>query len=447
MSTQPDPQKKPRRARSARAGADPMEAHLRQIVRTARAAGEPLTPETPLRGLIGRFVEIALEEEMREHLGFERHERQQSDETQAGASPPERRRNTRNGYSTKRLKTSHGYTDIEVPRDREGRFEPKIVAKYRGVTGEVEARVIALYASGMTTRDIQRHVEELYGFDASEMFVSRLVERLEPELVQWRTRPLEAVYAVVFIDGLHLKVRHATGVRSTAAYLVTGYGESGEREILGLYMADEGDQTGESASYWLKVLSDVQKRGVEEILILSADGLSGLQQSVGAIYPKAQFQPCVVHLMRNSLGHVSYAERRTVARALKPIYQAPSYEAAEAALEAFQTDYGRRHGAIVRQWQQALPRLSALWNYSEALRRLVYTTNPIESLNREVRKVIKTRGVMPSVSSALRLLTLSLMRIDEKRPARARPDWPRIVAELHILFGGQLPQAWGHRLR
>jgi transposase-like protein len=369
-----------------------------------------------------------------------------------GSSPElqnRRRTNTRNGYSKKRLKTSHGTAQISIPRDREGDFAPRLVPKHRSITQTVEDRVIALYAAGLTTREIQSHVEELYHFEASEMFVSRLVERLEPELVAWRSRPLEALFAVVFVDGFHLKVRHSVGVRSTAAYLVTGYGESGERQVLGLYMADEEEGIAESASYWLKVLHDLSKRGLQQMLVVCADGLSGLEEALQAAYPQACFQPCVVHLMRNSLKTVPYAERKAVARALKTIYQAPSYEAAELALEAFGAAYGTRYRSVLTLWRAALPRLSALWNYSSALRRLVYTTNPIESLNRQLRKVVKTRGVLPSTGSALRLLTLALMRIEARpaggKPPRARPDWGRIVAELHILFKGQLPEDWGYR--
>lgn len=456
MSSQPNPQKKPRRPRRDRQDADPLDQHLRALVRQARDRGQSLTPESPLRELIGRFVEIALDEEMHEHLGYERHQRQprtddantEAETPAAEAEAPGRRRtNTRNGYTTKRLKTSHGTTEIQVPRDRQAEFEPQIVSKYRSITREVEDRVVALYASGTTTRDIRAHVEELYGFEASEMFVSRIVERLDPELRAWRTRALEPIYAVVFIDGLHLKVRHAVGVRTTAAYLVTGYGESGQREILGLYIADEAEGTAESAAYWLKVLSDLEKRGVKQILILCADGLSGLPESVAVVYPQAAFQPCVVHLMRASLKQVPYSERRAVAQALKAIYQAVSFEAAEAALAAFEASYGVRYAGIAQQWRRALPRISALWNYSPALRRLVYTTNPIEALNRQLRKVVKTRGVLPSTSSALRLLTLAVMRLEAKPPKRPRPDWPRIVGELHILFGHCLPEDWGHRLR
>lgn len=424
---------------------DPLEAYLREIAKegAGKPLSESLTEGSPLKQLIGRFVEIALEEEMREHLGYDRHER--LDDASSGESP-QRRPNTRNGRSRKRLKTSHGETAIHVPRDRAGEFEPEIVPKYGTLTREVEDRVISMYAAGMTTREIQSHVRELYGFDASEMFVSRIVERLDPMLAEWRARPLEAVYAVVFVDAIHLKVRHQGGVKSTAAYLVSGYGEAGVMEILGLYMASEGYSPAESASFWHQVLTELERRGLDDILILCADQLTGLEDAVGSVYPQARFQPCVVHIMRSSLRRVPWSERTAVARELKCIYQAATYEQAEAALEHVRELYGRRYPALVRQWTSVLPRLGDLWHYSAPLRKLVYTINPMENLNRQIRKVTKNRGVLPNPESALRLLTLVLTRIDHRNRDRARPEWPRMAQELMIHFPERLPENWGLRI-
>lgn len=443
------PRSQGRRPVSQNALPEPLEAYLQEAAKGAagKPLSESLTPDSPLKKLIGRFVEVALEEEMRQHLGYDHHERRPSGSS-SGATP---RKNTRNGYSKKRLKTSYGQTHVQVPRDRQASFEPVVVPKYASVTEEVEARTLAMYAQGMTTREIQRHVEELYGFQASEMFVSRLTERLDPELAAWRARPLEATYAVVFIDAMHLKVRHAAagaaaGVHSTAAYTVTGYGENGTHEILGLYMAPEGTSPSESASFWHQVLVELEKRGLEQILILCADGLTGLEEAAGAVYPQARFQPCLVHLMRTSLRHVAYTERKAVARQLKHVYQAPTYESAEQALDRFALAHRDRYPAVVRLWQEKLPALAALFSYSEPLRKLVYTTNPIEGVHRQVRKVTKNRGVLPNVASAMRLLTLVLRDLDQRQRKRARPDWRRIVAELHIHFTGRLPQDWGRRL-
>lgn len=445
MESEERPKKGKKRRTGKQTPSTPLEAYLQEIGR--EAAGKPLsesmTEGSPLKQLIGRVVEIALEEEMRAHLGYAPHERQ---EATGDAEAPPRRENTRNGRSRKRLKTSHGETEIEVPRDRESSFEPQIVPKYGTITREVEDRVVSMYAAGMTTREIQRFVRELYGFDASEMFVSRIVERLDPVLSAWRARPLEAVYGIVFVDALHMKVRHQTGVRSTAAYLISGYGETGVMEMLGIYMAPEGYSPSESASFWHQVFIELEKRGLEDILILCADQLAGLEEAVGSVYPQASFQPCVVHILRSGLRRVPYAERREVARELKRIYQAATFEQAEAALEHVGDLYGKRYPALVRQWTSVLPRLSNLWHYSAPLRKLVYTINPMENQNRQVRKVTKNRGVLPNTESALRLLTLVLTRIDTRNQTRIRPDWPRIAQELTIHFPDRLPENWGLRI-
>ena len=436
-------------SRRAKAAENPLDAYLREIAKGAagRPLSESLSEGAPLKQLIGRFVEIALEEEMLDHLGYEPHQRQAMDEEEEPpAQRSSRRTNTRNGRSRKHLKTSHGTTEINVPRDRAGSFDPKIVPKYGTITQEVEDRVVAMYASGMTTRDIQSHVGELYGIDASEMFVTRIVERLDPVLAEWRNRPLERLYAVVFIDALHLKVRRSGRVASTALYLVSGYGEGGTMDILGLYMAPEGESPAESASSWHQVLVELEKRGLADILILCSDQLAGLEAAAASVYPRARYQPCVVHILRASLRRVPWAERKVVAGEIKRIYQAATYEQAEAALEALDEQYGRAYPSLIRQWRGVLPRLSSLWQYSTPLRKLVYTINPMENLNRQVRKVTKNRGVFPHAQSAVRLASLVLMRIDRKQGARVRADWPRIASELAIHFPDRIPEDWGFRM-
>lgn len=423
---------------------EPIEEYLSQIAK--QAAGKPLseslTQDSPLSQLIGRVVEMAYAEELNQHLGYERHER--AVEPTGG---PKRRKNTRNGSYAKTLKTSHGATTVEVPRDRDGSFEPQIIEKHRGMTAEMEARIVSMYACGMTTRDIQGHVEQMYGLETSPMFVSRVVEKLEPELKAWRNRPLEPVYPIVFIDAMHLKVRHSHGVRPTATYQICGYNESGHLDILGLYIAPEENGTSESASFWHQVLLELEGRGVVDLMIVSADGLSGLEQAVEAVYPSARFQPCVVHLTRNSFKLVSYKDRKKLATQLRAIYQAPTYEAAELALDELEAQWGRQYPGVVEQWKRHLPRLANLWTYGKALRKLVYTTNPIENVHRQLRKVTKNRGVMPNIDSATRLLTLVCMRLNDKEQnkQRRRNDWRQILRELHIHFGDRLPTDWGHR--
>lgn len=411
------------------------------------AAGKPLSmaPGSPLGKVIGAFVEHCLAEEMQDHLGYTAHERLKPIDPEEAP----RRKNTRNGSSTKRLKTSMGTTEIAVPRDRAGEFTPRIVPKYATMTSEIEERVVAMYSYGMTTRDIAEHVRELYHFEASENFVSRLVERLDPELAEWRSRPLESIYAILYVDAVHLKVRHPNGVASTAVYIISGYAEGGYHEILGIWIAPSGHSSGhgESASFWQTVLIELEKRGCHHVLMVCSDGLTGLAEALASVFPTAHHIPCVVHQMRVSLRHVPYVRRKEVARHLKPIYQAPSYQAAETALMAFTGAFGASYPTIVRQWENLLPQLANLWTYSQALRKMVYTTNPQENINRQVRKVTKSRGAMPSIDSALRLLTLVVRNINQRTTGRrpARPDWIRIVEELHITFAVTLPPDWGRR--
>lgn len=431
------------KSQSSQRFAEPVEELLREIAKDA--AGKPLeeslTPDSPLKHLIARVVELAYEEEMTEHLGYERHEPTVDEE---GRRIP--RSNTRNGSSKKTLRTSHGDVEVKVPRDRNSKFEPQIIPKHSAITKDLEQRVVSMYARGMTTRDLRSHVEEIYGLDVSPMFVSRLVERLDPELKAWRNRPLEQICPIVFVDGIHMKVRHSHGVRSTAAYLVCGYTESGQLQILSICMASGSEVVAESASYWHQVLIELKNRGLEDVLILSADGLSGLSEAVQAVYPNAHIQPCVVHMVRASLRLVNWKDRKKLSPLLRAIYQAPSYEAAELALERFDEQWGQRYPGVVQQWEQNLPRLSQMWSYGPELRRIVYTTNAIENINRQVRKVIKNRGAFPNPNSALRLLTLVLMRINEtyakKKPRR---EWKAVLNDLHILFSDRLPPQWGHR--
>ena len=446
---QSDQQPKKERTRKRKAdAADALPASVRAVFDDAvkEAAGKPLSMAagSPLARVIGAFVEHALQEELTEHLGYGVHERIEPELPEA----PTRRSNTRNGSSSKQLKTSMGSTPIAVPRDRDGSFEPQLLPKHQSMSAEIEARVIYMYAHGMSTRDIAQQITELYHFSASREFVSRLVEKLDPELTQWRNRPLEEIYAIIYIDAVHLKIRHPTGIASTAVYIVSGYGESGTHEILGVWIAPSAHSAGhgEAASFWQSVLMDLHNRGVATVLLACTDGLSGLAEALASVYPATQHMPCVVHQVRSSLSCASYSERRSLAADLKRIYAAPTYELAERALEDLHGKYQQRLPRVVAQWQHLLPRLADLWRYSPALRTMVYTTNPQENINRQVRKMTKARGALPGIDSALRLLTLVLRDVDIKaRQLKNRRDWPRIIQELHIHFPDVLPADWGHR--
>jgi putative transposase len=411
------------------------------------AAGKPLSmaPGSPLGELIGTFVEHGLKEEMNEHLGYQPHERLAAETPETRA----RRKNTRNGYAEKQLKTSMGSTAIEVPRDRDASFTPRLLPKHQPMSAEIEERVIYMYSHGMSTRDIAEQISGLYHFAASKDFVSRLVERLDPELTAWRNRALEEIYAIIYIDAVHLKIRHPNGVKSTAAYIVSGYGESGTHEVLGVWIAPSEHSAGhgESASFWQNVLMELHNRGITTVLIACTDALTGLAEALAAVYPAAQHMPCVVHQVRSSLSLSTWSQRKALARDLKKIYSAATYQLAELALEDLRQCYGSSMPRVVAQWEQLLPRLADLWRYAPGLRTMVYTTNPQENINRQVRKMTKARGAMPSIDSTLRLLTLVLRDVDQKArdKNRVRRDWKRIIQELYIHFPGVLPSDWGHR--
>lgn len=441
-----DNTKKKHRSSKKNTVPDELDIALRKMAKEnlGRSLDDMLQQGSPLSELLGRFAQITLEEEMSAHLGYQPHERSYDEH---GELDKGKRTNTRNGYSSKTLKTSQGEVEIDVPRDRDATFEPQIVPKHGSLSAELEAKVLSMYTHGMTTRNIQKHVREMYQVEVSGMFVSRVVERLEPELDAWRNRPLESVYPVVFIDAFHQKVRHSHGVVSTAFYLVCANNEQGKLDVLGLWSAPDNASPKESASFWHQVMLELQRRGVEEILMMSADGLSGIQDAVKVAFERVKFTRCVVHMVRNSLIMVSWKQRKEVAAKLRAIYNAPTYTLAEQALIELEDEYGERFPAIIKQWKKNLLEISDLWKYGPELRRLIYTTNAIENVNRQIRKTLKVRGAFPNIDSVLRLVTLHLMEREKELEARTkiRGDWRKICTELHFHFPDSLPEQWGLR--
>ncbi len=411
------------------------------------AAGKPLGDSLkPQSGslmsqMIARMVELAMDEEMTDHLGYEPNERITFDQAHSKGLP--RRPNTRNGHTTKSVVTSYGPVDIEVPRDRLATFAPTTLPKRQSLSQELQERIVAMYTAGMSTRDIEEHIEEFYGADLNSDFISRLTVRMDQELIQWRNRPLEALYPVVLVDAIHLKVRHTQGVESTAVYQVCAYTDFGVLEILGLYMAPDG-QTGESATFWHKVFAELHSRGMRDVLILCADGLEGLQKAARAIWPQLYFSPCVVHLVRSSTKYVASKDREKVCSSLKQIYQAPSFEAAMEGLDELERQWKEKYPKVVELWQGHTLALEGLWSMGPMLRKLIYTTNAIENVHNQQRKVLKTKRSFPNRDSSLRLMTLLARKINDKAfNRRTRPDWKQIVAALQIQFEGRIPENWG----
>ena len=419
------------------------------------AAGKPLEsgPNSPLARVIGMFVEETLKAEMQQHLGYERYERSRTEETEGApeaARKSVKKKNTRNGHSKKRLKTSFGEAEIRVPRDRDASFEPQIVPKYGRLSQEISERIIAMYGSGMSTGDIAEHISELYQVGIGKNQVSEIVQSIEPELRAWRQRPLESIAPILYLDAMYVKMRRKGQVVTTPIYIAAAYSEAGILEVVGIWIAPEdfSQKGGESSAFWYEAMQELEARGMKTVLMVAIDGLGGLAEAVSAVWPRAQIFPCVVHLVRSALRHVPQSNRREVASDLRAIYQAPSAEAAQMALAAAHQKWDGRYASVLKSWDQQIEFLQDLWGLDPALRKLVYTTNPVENINRQVRKVSKTRSSFPNAESALRLHTMALQRITLRAYERsARPDWPKILESLHRTFGDQLPEEWGFRLR
>ncbi|GMV68723.1 MAG: IS256 family transposase [Pseudomonadota bacterium] len=369
-------------------------------------------------GLIGelkkRLAERMLSAEMDVHL---------DDEAQQAAG------NHRNGYSHKSVTLADDRVVLDIPRDRHGQFDPLLIPKYARRFPGFDERIIALYARGMSTRDIQAHIEEIYGITVSPSLVSAVTEAVMEEAVAWQNRPLESTYAIVYFDALRVKIRDEGLVRSKAVYLAIGVTCAGVKEVLGLWI----EQT-EGAKFWMRVMTELRGRGTTDILIAVVDGLKGFPEAITAVFPETVVQTCIVHLIRYAMQFASWKERKVIAKDLKPIYAAPSAEAAAAALDAFEAGpWGRKYPPIVaswrRQWAQAIP----FFAFSPEVRRILYTTNTIESLHSQVRKTIRNKGHFPSDEAAIKLIYLSLRQIEAKwkRPPR---EWQAAKAQLAIQF-------------
>src|SRR3954471_22223535 len=372
-----------------------------------------------LTQLAGRVIETALGAELTEHLGHP---------PGGVAQGP----NVRNGTGRKTLSTDLGPVDVRTPRDRDGSFEPKLVAKRQTRLAGLDDKILGLYAGGMTVRDISAHLSELYGTEIKRDTISRVTDAVLEDVQAWRTRPLEAVYPIVYFDCLMVRVREDRSVSSRACYLAIGQTVEGDREVLGIWW-----QQTEGAKFWLAVLNDLHQRGVADVLIACVDGLAGFPEAIEAIFPQAWVQTCVVHQVRASLRYVTYSERKKVAADLRLIYSAANVEDAEHQLAAFETKWSARYPMIGASWRQRWEYLTPFLALPADLRRVVYTTNSIENLNRQVRKSIKTRGHFPDEGAATKLIYLAIIRAQDawKRPYR----WPNALRALKIHFGDRLP--------
>ena len=378
-------------------------------------------PEGLLQQLTGALVSRALDGELEHHLGYAK-----------GNQPPEGQDNRRNGKSSKTLRTPQGEVKVDVPRDREGTFEPRLVPKHQRQFDGFDDKIISMYARGMTVREIRAHLEELYGVDVSPDLISSATESVVEELKAWQSRPLERVYLVVYLDALVIKVRDKGGVRNKSAYLVVGVRVDGHKDILGLWLADT-----EGAKFWLAILNELKNRGVEDILVLCADGLTGLPEAVEAAFPLTVFQTCIVHMVRASTRFVTWKDRKAVCADLRGIYTAPTLEAAELALDEFEDKWRDKYPMVATAWRKRWDEITPFLRFPPDMRKAIYTTNAIEALNRQVRKIIKTRSAFPNDDAALKLLFLAL-RNAQKTWGRPFPQFSLALAQFAIHFEGRL---------
>ena len=395
---------------------------LDELIANYEKPEDLLGPGGLLKQLTKALVERAMDAELTEHLGYDKH-----DPGGRGSG------NNRNGRSKKTLKTERGEIPIEVPRDRNGSFEPVIVPKGDTHFDGFDDKILSMYARGMTVRDIQGHLHELYGTEVSPSLISRVTDGVIDELKLWQNRPLEAVWPIVYLDALVLKVRDQGVVRNKSVYLAIGVNLEGQKEVLGMWL----EQT-EGAKFWMKVITELKNRGVEDILIACCDGLKGFPEAIEAVFPNTVVQTCIVHMVRNSARFVSWKDRKMLMRDLKAVYGADTEEAALGALDAFEAKWDSRYPMIGQSWRAHWDRVSPFLAFPRDIRKVIYTTNAIESLNSQLRKVLKTSKQFPNDDAALKLLYLAAMNAS-KRWTRCLKDWNRALNQLSIYFEGRLP--------
>ena len=368
------------------------------------------------KSLLRESLQTASEEELTSHLGYEKH--QESENT-----------NYRNGHSKKSLKTKYGQIDVAIPRDREGTFEPKLVPKRERILKGSEELILSLYAKGMSVSDISTHLDDLYGYQLSEQTISNITEAIMDKAKEWQNRPLEAIYPIVFMDATVLKIRVDRVVKNIAAYIMLGITLEGKKEILGIWIGEN-----ETSKYWLTLLNELKNRGVEDILIFAIDGLNGFNQAIQAVYPKAEIQRCIVHQIRSSLKFVSWKDRKAVAKDLKTIYSAATEEDAQLALTEFNDIWGKKYPHILQSWLNNWNELSTFFKYPKSIQTLIYTTNPIESLNANIKRKTNSKGSFPTIDSAFKMLYMSTQEVQAKWERTSMRNWSEIYPQLCIFF-------------
>jgi len=386
----------------------------RQIKEGTFTSLDDITNE--FKNILKEVIQAASAEELTSHLGYNKHET--SDNS-----------NSRNGYSDKTINSKYGQFDVSIPRDRESTFEPQLIKKREVLLNGSEDLILSLYTKGMSVRDIQHHLDDLYGYELSTETISNITSKIIEKANEWQARPLEAIYPIIFMDATVLKIRVDRVVKNIAAYIMLGITLEGKKEIIGIWVGEN-----ETSKYWLTVLNDIQKRGIQDVLIFAIDGLNGFNEAIQAVYPKAEIQRCIVHQIRSSLKFVSWKDRKAVAKDLKSVYTAHNEKDAQIALTEFNELWGKKYPNITASWTTHWNELATFFKYPESVRTLIYTTNPIESLNAAIKRKTKSKGSFPTIESAFKILYLTTQEIQEKWKANSLRNWYEIYPQLSIFF-------------
>ena len=374
-----------------------------------------------LKDLFAETIQEMLEAELDEHLGYDRYDNQNKNTT-----------NSRNGHRNKKVRSDFGEVGISIPRDRQGSFEPRIIKNYENDISGIEEQIIGMYSKGMSTRDISAHINSIYGIEVSHSLVSKITDRVLPLAKEWQNRALDTIYPVIFMDAIHYKVRTEGRILNRAAYIAIGINLEGIKEVLGIWIGQN-----ETSKYWLNVLTEIKNRGVKDILIASVDGLPGFVDAIKVVYPDTEIQRCVVHQIRNTLNYVSYKHKKEFARDLKQVYTASTEENALSELTLLEEKWSDKYAIALRSWRNNWDELSTYFKYPEHIRTLIYTTNAMESYNRMLRKVTKSKSVFPSDDSLHKSLYLATMDISDKWTQKIR-NWNQILAHLSIYFDDRI---------
>lgn len=373
-----------------------------------------------LKDLLGGTIKSMMEAEMDEYLGYESYERSDND-------------NYRNGTKKKRVRGNYGEFEIDVPQDRNSTFEPQVVSKRQKDISDIDSKIISMYARGLTTRQISEQIEEIYGFECSEGFISNVTDKILQEIADWQNRPLDEIYPIMFIDAVHFSVREDHIIKKLAAYVILGITMDGRKDVISLQVGEN-----ESAKYWLGVLNDLKNRGVKDIMIICADGLTGIKEAIAAAFPETEYQRCIVHQIRNTLKYVPYKDKKAFAADLKTIYLAPNEEQGRANLARVTEKWSAKYPNAMKSWEKNWDVLTPIYKFSADVRKVIYTTNAIESLNSTYKKLNRQRSVFPSDTALLKSLYLSTLQATRKwnQPLRS---WAKVYGEFSIMYDGRLP--------